>query len=170
MVQDKEKAKQIFFEFACNHFYMWHDGAEEEYKKFGITDAQEAAWRREYIEHWVSRLELDDLTAVNQLRNAYAHEALPALIELARQGDGYARLWYANAIWDLENGTGIPASLREQATETCLEIWQALIQQPFELSNSHKATIAPSMKALEASTPEEYVVNYAKARLKEVSY
>ncbi len=167
MAKDREQAKKIFFDYACNHFYMWHDGVDEEYKKFLISPAQENEWRREYTEYWASRLELDDMTPVNSLRNAHAHEALPDLIRMAGQGDGYARLWYANAIWELGHGTGVPAGLRDQAREMSLSLWQALIEQPFELSNSHRATIAPSMKDLEASTPEEYVVNYARAKLEQ---
>ncbi len=97
MNQSEEPAKKMFFDYACNTFFMAHDGVLEGYKLFGISEAQEAEWRREYIAFWTSQLSTDDLTAVDQLRNAWAGEALPDLIRVADTGDGYAKLWYANA-------------------------------------------------------------------------
>jgi hypothetical protein len=167
MSDNKEKAKKIFFDYACNTFYMAHDGELEEYKKIGVSAAQEAEWRREYISFWVSQLSIDDLTAVNRLGETWAGEALPDLIKMAGQGDGYAKLWYANAIWKLANGASISATMRDQAIKTAINLWQSLVQRPIELSDNHKAEISPNMKPLDASTPEEYVLNYAKRKLAE---
>jgi hypothetical protein len=43
----------------------------------------------------------------------------------------------------------------------------SLTQQAIEISDSHKATIAPHMNALGATTPEGYVQNYARSNLAE---
>ncbi|MDY0020665.1 MAG: hypothetical protein RBT47_11765 [Anaerolineae bacterium] len=162
----KEEAKKLFFEFACNHFYMDHDGMGETYAQFDVSEAEEAQWRQEYIALWVSRLSTEDLTAVNSLTSAWAGEALPALIAMADKGDSYARLWYANALWDLATGISTAAETHEQAIQTAVRLWRSLSQGPIELSESHRAMITPSsMNYLEAATPEEYVRNYAKRRL-----
>lgn len=42
MDNPKEAAKKMFFNFACSHCYMWHDGVEEEYDRYGIEKAEEA--------------------------------------------------------------------------------------------------------------------------------
>ena len=161
----KEEAKKLFFEFACNHFYMDHDRMGETYAQFDVSEAEEAQWRQEYIALWVSRLSTEDLTAVNSLTSAWAGGALPALIAMADKGDGYARLWYANALWDLATHCTLADDIRRQAIQTAVELWKSLIRGPIELSEGHRATIAPSLKYLEAATPEEYVRNYAKRRL-----
>ena len=98
-MKDEVDVRRIFFDYACNGFFMAHDGVYEEYKRYGISEAQEKEWRREYVALWVSRLEIDDLMPVDRLRDAWAGEALPALMEMADRGDSYAKLWYANAIW-----------------------------------------------------------------------
>ena len=49
IMNNKDKAKKIFFDYACRHFHMDRDGIGEVYKKFGISKAQEEIWRQEYI-------------------------------------------------------------------------------------------------------------------------
>lgn len=165
MIDNTEKAKKIFFDYACRHFHIDRDGLGEEYKRFGISKAQEKEWRREYIDFWVSQLSIDDMTPVNRLSDAWATEALPDLIKMADKGDSYAKLWYAIAIWKLAEAIRISVPLQEQARKTAINLWQSIVQGPIELSNNHKTTIIRSMKSLDTSTPEEYVLNYANRRL-----
>jgi hypothetical protein len=167
MNPSEQQAKEMYFEYACNAFYMDHDGVYQQYKSFGISEAQEAAWRREYIVFWIDRLSTDDLTAVNKLRDAWASEALPELIKIADTGDDYAALWYANAIWRLACGTTISTAMQGLAIQTATRLWQSLTQRPIKISASHQALIAPYMWALKASTPQEYVRNYARGQLAE---
>ncbi len=98
-----KKAKNIFFDHACNRFFMDRNGVSQDYDRYGATKTQEAEWRQEYISMWVSRLSVDDLTAVRRLEDAWATEALPDLIRMADTGDSYA-----NAIWEIANGTIFP--------------------------------------------------------------
>ena len=56
-----------------------------------------------------------ELIAVDKLSNAWAVEAIPALIEMADKGDSYAKLWYANALWRLAGGaSGISVTMRKK--------------------------------------------------------
>ncbi len=155
----------MFFEFACNTFFMAQDGVLEQYKKFGVSKAREEEWRREYISFWVGQLSTDDLKAVDRLRDAGASEALPSLIRMARKGDSYSKLWYGNAIWALANGASLSGSMREEAINAAIAVWQLLVEQAIELSDNHKAQVLPHLRSLDASTPEEYVLNYAKRQL-----
>lgn len=165
-----QQAKQMFLEYACNIFFMAHDGVYEEYKSFGISQEQETDWRREFVSFWVERLSTDDFTAVNQLSNARAFEALPELMQVADTGDDYARLWYANAIYQLASGVSVASAMQAQATDMALGLWQTLTQRPIEISDAHKVQILPNMKWLEASTPEEYVRNYARRNLENAGH
>ena len=113
-------------------------GLGEEYKKYGISENQEQEWYREYIEFWVNQLSVDDLTPVNRLSDAWAGEALPDLIKMADQGDSYAKLWYANAIWDIAKGVSVSGSLRRQARNTSINLWQSIVQGSIEVSENHK--------------------------------
>jgi hypothetical protein len=167
MNPSEQQAREMFFEYACNTFYMAHDGVFQEYRSFRISQAQEAAWRREFVLFWIDRLSTDDLTAVNKLRDAWAGEALPDLIKIADTGDDYTKLWFANAIWHLANGANISTATRQQATQTAVRLWQSLAQRPIRISASHHTLIVPYMWALKASTPEEYVQNYAREQLAE---
>ena len=166
MRAEEADAKRMYFEYACHTFFMANDGVYDEYKKFGISEVQEKEWRREYIELWVSRLEVDDLTPVDRLRGAWAGEALPPLIELADRGDSYAKLWYANAIWQLANGTNIDMTLRWQARKVAVDLWQSLQTERIELTKSHEEHVRQCQGAFHASTPEEYVRIYASRQLK----
>jgi len=165
----KDAAKKLFFEYACNHFYMAHDGIEQEYRQFAVSPAEEEEWRREYVALWVSRLSPTDLTAVNRLTAARAGEALPALLAVAEQGDAFARLWYANALWDLATTVVSPAEVQRQAFRTAIDLWESLLREPIDLTAAHRAEIWPNVVWLEATTPEEYVQNYARRQLDAIS-
>jgi hypothetical protein len=165
-MKDEADAKRMFFEYACNSFFMSHDGVYEEFKRYGISEAQEKEWRREYIVQWIGRLEVDDLTPVNRLHDAWASEALPALIEMASKGDSYAKLWYANAIWHLANGSDCSMILRWKARKAAIDLWQLLQAECIELTQAHKEHIRQYLWAFHASIPEEYVRIYASRQLK----
>jgi hypothetical protein len=163
MKNNKERAKKIFFDYACNHFYMEHDGVDKEYERFAISADEEKAWRQEYISFWVSQLSVDDLTAARQLRYAWATEALSALIEIADKGDSYAKLRYADVLWDLGNSYDI---IGQRAIETAINLWQSLVQQPIELSENHKAEFSSASILNEAKSKlADLKQDYAKHKL-----
>lgn len=158
MNENLEKAKKLFFDYCCNHFYMAHDGEDIEYKKWGVTQELETAWRKEFIEYWTAQLSLDDVEAVNKLHHAHATEALPDLIRMCDQAEGYAKLWYANTIWDLAGS--------RQAIETCISAWKSLEQGTFTIPEHFEKIIRRSLCSIDG-TPEGYIINYAKSKLEE---
>lgn len=159
------RAKELFFSYACNRFFMVREGVEDEYRQYGIGEGQEAEWRKEYIALWVGQLSVDDMKALNQLGYAWAGEALPELIDMSDKGDSYAKLWYANAIYDLALGAELSPERRQEGVKVAIELWRSVVNGPIQLTESHRAVIRPSMQYLSASTPEEYVLNYAKSKL-----
>jgi hypothetical protein len=172
MTTDPEaEAKAMYFEYACHTFFMAHDGVFAKYQAYGISEGREREWRAEFIAYWVSSLSTDDMTALNWLRNSKAVEALPDLLRMAGEGDSYAKLWFANSMWDIAKRALIPAPMRDAVARTAVGLWASILRDPIEISDSHKkgidAVIAKG--ALDASTPEEYIQNYARKKLDELA-
>lgn len=167
MTEDLEKAKKLFFDYSCNKFFMARDGADSEYKTYGATKEHEDEWRKEYIAYWKVRLSIDDLEAVNQLNYAWAVEAMPELIKMCNQAEGYAKLWYSNAIWELSKSKQLPENVRRQAIETSIKGWESLVMGNFSIPEHFQKKIIPNLRPLGATTPEEYVINYATRQLEE---
>jgi hypothetical protein len=188
MNNDLDRAKEIYFYYACNHFLLDRDVDHKEYTKYNIDRTLEAVWRREYILLWKSRLSIDDFTALNRLRDAWADEALPELIEIAPKGDSFAKLWYANAIWQLTRNSHISTVLRYKGKKIAIRLWQSLTFQNIQLTEKHREEIEgtltkmiqidqsyqlarsnaghlPKATLVWANTPEEYILKYAKKQL-----
>lgn len=166
MDSDKQKAKELFLRYGCRHFPMDHDGIIDEYRKFGATESEEQAWRKEYITLWASRLSADDLTALNMLVRAAAFEALGDLIEIAGKGDAYVRLSYADAIWDLAGPSMVDPSLQKQARLAAMGLWRSLLIRPIHLPDQHRAESTPDILGFAgAATPEDYITDRAHRAL-----
>jgi len=163
---DFERAKKIFFDYDCNHFYLSRDRAGDEYSKFGISKEQEQIWRDQFISLWASKLSTDDLEPLGKMSGAYAKEVLPDLIKIADQGDSYAKLMFANSIWSIKDAKEIDADLYEQARKAARDLWTSLLEDNLWISEYHKEDISKqTMKAFQAATVEEYIRNYAQSQL-----
>ena len=153
--QDLEEAKKIYFEYSCNGLYMAQNDVH--FSKYHISKEQEAAWRDEFISDWRSRLSTDDLTAVRKLRETEAVEAIPDLLTMVDQGDSYARLRVAEALWALSYQVKDKAQ-KKQTKAVAVRSAQSILAQPIQVSEPHKIEIA----RLGGSSPEEYIVLFAK--------
>jgi len=163
MTANIENAKKIFFDFACNYYYMQHDGVYEEYKKYNITDEQEKDWRREYIEFWVIKLSVEDTLPLRRLMDADAQELIPALVNMANNGDSYTKYWCAKAILDFSMGKKV---FTEQLKETIHSLLKPLAEKPITISKQNKTKITfSSMLLFGVFTPESYIRKYAKLQL-----
>ena len=154
--ENLQRAKEIFFQYACNHFYLNREVEAVEYKKFDISKEQEKIWCREYVSYWMSQLSLDDLRALNPLRYTYAEEALPELLRLSTLGDSFAKLSFANTIWDIAYGGTMSPIMRESSRRKAVSIWQALLNNPIELTDDHRQIVT-----------DDYILNYARNKLGE---
>ena len=147
---------------------MSRDGADHEYDQYGVTAEQEAKWRKEYIDYWISRLSMDDFEAINNLSHAWAVEAMPDLIKICIQAEGYAKLHYADSIWQLSKSSNLQENIRKQAIETSIRAWESLLTGNFNIPEHFRKKIISSMPPIEATTAENYVVNSAKRQLEKV--
>lgn len=158
-----EKAKKMFYDYECNHFYMFKEGELEKYEKYKVSEKQEKIWHDEYIAYWLGRLSVDDLTALWHLRNSWTQEIIPTLISMSAKGDSYAKFWFAETILRL---SGKQTRINKQGREAAIKIFKSLIKGKIRISDNHRAEISQGMMvALNASTPEEYLVKYSKRKL-----
>ena len=188
--KDLRRAKEIFFQYACNHFHLDRGVDAEEYKTFDISDEQEEIWTREYVSYWMSKLSTDDFQAVDKLSAAYAAEALPEMFRISELGDSLTKLRYANAIWDIAWGGVMSPILRERARRKAISLWQSLLKNPIELTPEHRkqvsdiaesqAQLGKSIKiaresrdfpqrptTFQAKSVSDYILTYAKSKLRE---
>jgi hypothetical protein len=171
-----QRAKEIYFQYSCNHSHLDFGDDVDEYNSYGITSEQEKNWTLEYISYWISQLSVDDLKAVDLLSRIRAEESLPELFRMALIGDSFARLTFANAIWDIANGWKISPTMRELAKQKAIFLWQSLLDNPIELTDKHRTELSNRLESLarvrkniknldniqQPLTPEEDIVASAK--------
>ena len=168
--QDREKeleeAKKMFLHYGCNHFYMMKEGASKEYEKYHVGKKQEKIWHDEYIAHWLEKLSVDDLTALWSLKNSWTQDVIPTLIGMADKGDSYAKFWFADTILWI---SGNQMVANKQGKQAAIELFKSIVQGPVVISEQHRQEVDQStMNALDASTPEEYLINYSRRKLTEL--
>lgn len=166
MSDSKLRAKEIFWRYACNHFFLDRDGALAEYQALRPTPADEIAWRNEYVAAWESKLSVEDLAPLSKLSSAWATESIPRIVELSEAGDGYAQLFFANALWHLSESDALPKATRNAVQDVALRIWHRLTKERVRLSDAHRSEISQeALLALGAGSPEDYVRNYAQRQV-----
>lgn len=166
----KKTAKDLFWEYACNPFFLAKDGLTGTYLALGGGNGeQERAWRKEFIDDWISRLSTHDREPLRWLMNANAVEAIPALLGMENYGDDFMRFWFAYTLENLAR-CGLKQEIRQAAVARAVELWQEILDAPRGIDPLHRSEINASMlEAFGARTAEEYVGNYASFMLCQVS-
>lgn len=62
-----DRAKEIYFDYLGNEFFMWKDGDLDEYKCYNISKDQELIWRDELKEKLYSKLEVKHDSSLGSL-------------------------------------------------------------------------------------------------------
>ena len=162
--EERAQAKEIFFKYSCNETNMARAG--ENFSKYRISDEQKADWRKEFITRWKSKLSVDDLTAVEELGTAQAIEAVPDLLDIAEDGDSWAKLRIAGAIRSAGIKYGIDENLRKEMLEIVSRLCESIIEGQIQLSERHRNIILSfHPNALKNRTPEEFIVDHANFML-----
>ncbi|MFK5921018.1 MAG: hypothetical protein QM496_02470 [Verrucomicrobiota bacterium] len=118
------RAKEMFWQYACNHFFIARDGFYEEYKKLGGGNKdEEALWKLEFIADQLTKLSTDDFKPLHQLCSAKAGEAIPALLDVDEYGDDLSRFWYAFTLHDLTRHGFISEENKKKALMKANELW-----------------------------------------------
>lgn len=160
-------AKELFWDYACSHFYLWHDGILDEYIQLGGNDPQkEKAWREEYVQFWLKQIDTNELEVFSKLNHAYAVEVIVDLLSFNNFKDDYIKFWYAYALYSLsEHSSNFIRKIR--ARSRAKNIFKELSKKDIFLNKESKKDITPTMrKAFNAKTKEEYITNYSIHMLK----
>jgi len=159
------QAKALFFDYLGSKFGMWHDGILDEYKQYNISPDQEAQWHKELIALWQERLSANDLSPVITLSRLNASETLPDILKFADQGDSYAQLIYANALWEITTASEHPAvspEIIEQAQRTAIRLWRSIATGPIELAPNR------DFRPFDGSKTEDFLKDWAARNLARV--
>jgi len=162
--EERAQAKELFFKYSCNETNMARAG--ENFGKYRISEEQKADWRKEFITRWKSKLSVDDLTAVERLGTTQAIEVVPDLLDLAEDGDSWAKLRIAGAIRSAGIKYGIDKNVRRQTLDIVIRLCESILDDQIQLSESHRNIILSFQpNALKGRTPEEFIVDHAKFML-----
>lgn len=162
-----KSAKELFLDYACSHFFLWHDGMMDEYIRLGGNDPEkEKVWREEYIQFWLKQINTNELEVFRKLNNAIAVEAIDDLFSFNKFRDDYIKFWYAYALFDLSRSSkNIISKLKSRYK--AMSIFKELSKKDIFLNKESKKEITPSMrKAFNAKTKEEYITNYSMHMLR----
>jgi hypothetical protein len=165
MKQD-HPAKELYWSYACNRFHLDRSGDYDQYLNFGGGNkALEEMWRLEFINHWLNQLSTEDLNPLRHLTTTWAYEALPTLLAMDNYGDDYSKFWFADALAQLSSQEK-DKLMSKQAKNKAFELWTEIMESPVGITPTHRSSISVSMqKALDATSPEEYLHNYSKRKL-----
>ncbi len=163
------RARQIFWDYACNHFHLDRDGQLAEYVEAGGCKEHEAEWRHEYILNKVAEAQAHDKNALFGLQVAEAVEAIPSLLLMEDFGDDYFRFWHAFTLNHLAKFASNSAT-GKQAKNAAIETWRELLSRPILIAqrNRHRVS-AEVLEMWKAQSVEEYLRNYCLRLLEENS-
>lgn len=172
MSPKKDPAKELFFKYSCNHFFMMKEGEDKLYKELGGGDKEkEAQWRKEYIDCWISEINTNDTNPLWRIMNAWAWEAIPAILAMEDYGDDYMKFWFAFTLEKISRGRHIDRKLRKAALKKARALWIEILEHPVGITREHKKEIGNTGRAtFHATSPEDYILKYTKSRLANVNW
>ncbi len=166
--QELDEAKKLFYSYDCNSFFMMKEGESKKYNRYRVGIIQENKWRDEFVAYWLEKIAKDgfSMQALWHIRNAGSNKCIPALIAMADKGDSYAKLWIADAILSLSDGIVLA---NEKGRQAAIALFKSILRGPVIISKQYRLEVDQfMMSSFDASTPEEYLVNYSKRKLTEL--
>lgn len=172
-MSDINKAKQLYFEFYGNEFFMWKDGFLEEYKSYNIRQKQELIWRNELREKLYSQLEIKHESSFNGLHiliNYFGdYDLLERVLDYIsinyKEADSFLKLRYAEDFFDILEKCKFHKHCPEKSMIETSELVTVLIQ---DILGNKIIINDESEKILEFNKDvphEEYVIVRAESLL-----
>lgn len=104
-----ERAKEIYFNYLGNEFFMWKDGDLEEYRSYNIPKDQELLWRDELTQKLYSEIEvkhdssLGNLVIIINYFGDYdlLKDVLNFISSNYQEADSFLKLRYAEELFDV---------------------------------------------------------------------
>ena len=127
------------------------------FSQYHISKALQTEWRDEFVAYWRSQLSTEDLTAIQKLVDAEAVESIPDLLTMVGQGDSYAKLRVAEALWTLSYRVK-DKTMQKQTKATATQLAQSILEHPILASESHRLEMAK----LGGVDPKKYITLFAQ--------
>ncbi len=170
---NEDRAKELFFIYYGNEFFMWKDGDLEEYKSYNISKDQELLWKEELAKKLYSELEVKHNSALNGLIliiNYFGEynllkEVLNFISNNYQEADSFLKLRYTEELFDVVE----KSKFHEHAPKEVLEETKKLIETIVNDFLINEIEIdAESEKILEFNrnmSNEDYLTDRAKKLL-----
>lgn len=106
---NENRAKELFFSYYGNEFFMWKDGDLDEYRSYNISKDQELLWRYELIDKLCSKLDVKHNSSLNGLIliiNYFGeYDLLKKVLYFVSdnygEADSFLKLRYAEELFDI---------------------------------------------------------------------
>lgn len=174
----EERAKELFFSYYGNEFFMWKDGDLDEYKSYNISKDQELIWKDELIDKLCSKLDVKHNSSLNGLIliiNYFGEydllkKVLYFISDNYSEADSFLKLRYAEELFDIIE----KSKFHEHAPEdTLLETKKFIIVIINDILSNKIKISAESEKILEFNrdmSDEKYLVMRTRDLLKKIEF
>ncbi len=174
----EERAKELFFSYYGNEFFMWKDGDLDEYKSYNISKDQELIWKDELIDKLCSKLDVKHNSSLNGLIliiNYFGEydllkKVLYFISDNYSEADSFLKLKYAEELFDIIE----KSKFHEHAPEdTLLETKKFIIVIINDILSNKIKISAESEKILEFNrdmSDEKYLVMRTRDLLKKIEF
>jgi len=174
----EDRAKELFFSYYGNEFFMWKDGDLDEYKSYNISKCQELHWRGELIDKLCSELEVKHSSSLNGLiliinyfgEYDLLEKVLYFISDNYGEADSFLKLRYAEELFDIIE----KSKFHEHAPEyTLLETKKFIIVIINDILSNKIKISAESEKILEFNRDmpnETYLVVRTQDLLKKIEF
>ncbi|MGF7118701.1 hypothetical protein [Methanobacterium oryzae] len=171
-----DRAKELYFMYWGNEFFMWKDGDLEEYKSYSISKDQEIVWRGELSEKLYSELEVKHNSSLNGLIGIINYfgeydllkKVLYFISNNYKCADSFLKLRYAEELFDIMEKIKFHEYVPKEALKETKELIEIIIN--YILSNKIEIR-AESEKILEFNQDmpnENYIILRTQELLKRV--
>ena len=134
------RAKEIYFGYCGNSFFMRREGFYDEYKSYNISKEQELVWKEEIVENLYNQLSFEDSYAFHKLamiaENDNDYSVVEKLITYISnnktKGDSLIKLIYAEVLLKIP----CPKELAKVKFDLVENILQIVLDNPVTVYSS----------------------------------
>lgn len=139
-MDDKVKARQLYFDFGCNTQFMVRDGYYIE-----VSKEDEDTWRKEYVDYVLDQVAQNDFSALYKLAELkeICQLALPRLLDFAFNGDSWEKILYVDALEKiLSQGKPLTSpDVIKQTRSVAIQVCHSILEEPFILRSQSRAEL-----------------------------
>lgn len=171
-----ERAKEIYFNYLGNEFFMWKDGDLEEYRSYNIPKDQELLWREELTQKLYSEIEVKHDSSLGNLIiiiNYFGDydllkDVLNFISSNYKKADSFLKLRYAEELFDVIEKSYLHKHVSQEILMETKDLIEIIIG---DILNNKIEIMEESRKILEFNhdmPDENYIILRTQELLKRV--